>query len=144
MGELVVLFGAKTSNACDRCNKKGVLNCSECKKGRIVCGSCAGKGRCTGPCPVCFSTRKALCGGCTFDSVLAWTTTGERLAAAGMGPAALAHFDVAIARIERRNEARVHAATGSEQERRTLAKELEKEAVAVKTRRAALAASLGL
>lgn len=143
-GDLSSYFAAKSSNECDKCDKTGVLPCSECTSGRVACGKCAAKGRFTGPCPICLATRTAPCGGCTMDSDLGWTTTAERLAEAGSGPAALAHFDVALSRIEARNAARLQAFVGTAKERDSLAKELAKVATALKNRRAQTAKKLGL
>lgn len=143
-GDLSAYFGAKSSNDCDKCDKTGVLECSACTSGRISCEKCKGNRRLKGSCPTCLGTRHAPCGGCTMGSDRSWTTTAERLATAGSGPAALAHFDVALARIEARNVERVQAFEGTPKERDALAKELAKDTTALKNRRAQVAKKLGL
>lgn len=143
-GDLSAYLGAKASNKCDKCRETGVIECSACRNGRIACGKCAGEGRLTTRCPICVSTGHAPCGGCRLGSDLAWTITGERLAAAGAGAAAVAHFDVALARVEARNAERVRAFAGSEKERQAFAKQLAGEVSSLKKRRAQLAKQFGL
>lgn len=143
-GDLSSYLAAKNSNDCDHCDKSGVVDCVKCRLGRVECAECKGKGHYKGRCPACLGTRKSLCAGCTLDSDLAWTITGERLALGGAGPAALAHFDVAIARIERRHAQRLESFTGSKKERDAFANQLAKQAAETKKQRAEIAKRVGL
>ncbi|MCY3002842.1 MAG: hypothetical protein NTV21_13655 [Planctomycetota bacterium] len=143
-GEVNTVLLSKPAAPCDDCGKSGSVKCTECSGGRVTCRTCEGKGRARRECPICVSTRKAPCGGCMFDSDLSWTTTAECLANAGRGPAALAHLDVAIARLEARNAERLQHYVGSEKERQAFARKLAKEVTTLKTRRSELAKKFGL
>jgi hypothetical protein len=53
-----------TSSACGDCRARGVIECKKCKKGRLACRTCGGKGKIVRACKACGGKGKDPCGVC--------------------------------------------------------------------------------
>jgi hypothetical protein len=52
------------SAVCVDCGGRGIVNCQSCKRGRIACPRCRGRGRLKGACPDCKGRGKISCADC--------------------------------------------------------------------------------
>ncbi|MHC4201006.1 MAG: hypothetical protein ACYSU0_13520 [Planctomycetota bacterium] len=53
-----------TSSACGECRARGVIECKKCKKGRLACPTCGGKGKVARACKSCGGKGKDPCAAC--------------------------------------------------------------------------------
>jgi hypothetical protein len=89
-GNLKAFFGAKLSNDCDKCDRKGRIPCRECTKGSVQCKTCLGVGRAVQTCLACSGDRQRPCSGCFRGSFRHWEIAAQLLA--GADPAAAKAF----------------------------------------------------
>lgn len=135
LGSFIPPTGIPAPGRCDACSARGSVPCDGCRRGRIDCETCAGKGRASQSCRACLGRKLQLCLGCKDGGSRAWQVTAERLLAAGERELACAHLEEALRREAARIEAELEHLAAPQAEQTRLRRDLERERLAPLRRR---------